>query len=112
MLCYKSHKNHSFHNCSILAGAGSDDDDSDMDVDKLKQMSAEAEHKKARKKAGLPELEVDALPSTVCNRMMILAYMNKNYLVLDFVFFNHWVSFPICCLYLFLNTQGLALTSG
>ena len=40
-----------------------------------KARDAAAEAKKARKKAGLPELELDALPSTLCIKMMTLHSM-------------------------------------
>ena len=43
-----------------------------------KARDAEAEAKKARKKAGLPELELDALPSTLCLKMMTLHSITVN----------------------------------
>ena len=56
--------------------AGSDEDlsDSDMeiDADKFKAQQAESRALTERKKAGLPELEVDQLPSTIANKMMTL----------------------------------------
>ena len=44
----------------------------DVDLNECKALNAEAEAKKARKKAGFPELELDALPSTLCIKMMTL----------------------------------------
>ena len=56
--------------------AGSDEDlsDSDMeiDADKFKAQQAESRALTERKNAGLPELEVDQLPSTIANKMMTL----------------------------------------
>lgn len=60
----------------LFGPAGSDDDQSsdDMEVDaeECKARAAEKAAQQQRKKAGLPELVVDALPSTICNRMLIL----------------------------------------
>ena len=47
----------------------------EVDVAECKARDAAAEAKKARKKAGLPELELDALPSTLCIKIMTLHSM-------------------------------------
>lgn len=56
------------------ASEGPSDDESNYDVDEKMSQAEIAETKAAlqRKKAGLPELEVDALPSTIMPRVMQL----------------------------------------
>ncbi|CAL1127598.1 unnamed protein product [Cladocopium goreaui] len=46
------------------------DHGSDVSIRDVKKEKALAIEKIARKKAGLPELELDALPSSICNKMM------------------------------------------
>ena len=44
----------------------------EVDATKFKAQQAESRALTERKKAGLPELEVDQLPSTIANKMMTL----------------------------------------
>ena len=59
-----------------------DDDDDDasnyeVDEENAKAETAEANAAKARKKAGLPELEVDSLPSSIIPRMLPLVLTSR-----------------------------------
>ena len=51
---------------------GDQSDGSEVSIRDVKKEKALAIEKIARKKAGLPELELDALPSSICNKMMSL----------------------------------------
>ena len=51
--------------------AETDEDDPEDDAD-LANAAKDDDLQKQRKKAGLPELVLDSLPSASCNRMMIL----------------------------------------
>ena len=52
--------------------AGSDDSDLEVTPEDCKARDAESRAQAERKKAGLPELEVDQLPSTIATKMMKL----------------------------------------
>ena len=57
-----------------LSPVGTDDASSDSEVgsEECRNMQAKSRAQQERKKAGLPELEVDALPSAIATRMMTL----------------------------------------
>ena len=57
-----------------LSPVGTDDDSSDSEVgsQECREIQAKSRAQQERKKAGLPELEVDALPSAIATRMMTL----------------------------------------
>ena len=60
--------------------AGSDQDTSDNDditPEELNSEKKEESLKKDRKKAGLPELELDALPSSLANKMSTLFLLTR-----------------------------------
>jgi hypothetical protein len=60
--------------------AGSDQDTSDNDAITPEELNSEKKEeglKKDRKKAGLPELELDALPSSLANKMSTLFLLTR-----------------------------------
>lgn len=50
-----------------------DDSDLEMDENEARNKAADEQAKSQRKKAGLPELELDALPSSIATKMVSLA---------------------------------------
>lgn len=59
---------------SNLRGDNESDSDSDVNLIDREEDRAEEEATKQRKRAGLPEIDVDAKPSTSANKMMNLAF--------------------------------------
>ena len=48
---------------------GESGEDMDVNEDDIEQNKKDQSIKAQRKKAGLPELELDALPSSICSKM-------------------------------------------
>lgn len=102
-----------------LSLEGTDDDSSDFEVDseECKARDAEGRAKTERKKAGLPELELDQLPSTIAPKMLSL-FSNLKQVVLQFLtirtatcrippfFIKKWIQDAISKYHLFKPIPG------
>ena len=86
----------------INSGGSEDDSDLDMDAAQCKARDAEERALKERQKAGLPELELDQLPSTVAPKMMrLIEYQVTTCLVEGgFIFLCPVTFFCLCCIQL------------